>query len=604
MKPFRLARRPRPGVAPVRPAAWRPRAAAPGRRWLTTLAGTCLAAVLVGWPVMLAGHGVTAPGPAVSAPGPAVSVVLTAMQGPQARVLNPGPPTGLTATAGNAQVTLSWRAPTSDGGAAIIGYDVYLGTSPHGESASPVNGAALIAGTSYTVTGLKNGTTYYFTADAVNDASLHSAASGETSATPAAPVTAPGAPAGLTAAAGDAQVSLSWQAPGSDGGAQITSYNVYEGTGSNITGKPVASAQGTGATIKNLTNGTTYFFKVTAVNKAGEGPASGAASATPTAAITNPGPPNGLTASPGNGQVTLSWAAPASDGGASISGYEIYRGTRPGGESSVPVNGTPVQATSYTLTGLTNGTTYYFTVAAVNQASRQGGASGEASATPVSATAPATSASPATSTSSAGATGAAGAGGAPGAPAGLTATAGNAEVSLSWTAPASVGGSPPASYHVYAGTSPGFIPGAAVSSTTSTNATVTGLTNGTTYYFVVTAVDANGKVSGTSGEVSAMPTGTAVLAATSKKVPKPVIVSLAAVAVGATAGALTLTARRLRKRPRPRPPLAPPSDVRAVPDKVRPGPVTLHEIGVEETYTVRLEPLPAAIITTIEEIST
>src|SRR5713101_9838249 len=130
---------------------------------LTTLAGTCLAAVLAGWPMMLAGSVVTAP------PGPGVSVVLTAMRGPQARVLNPGPPRGLTATAGNAQATLSWQAPASDGGAAIIGYDVYLGTSSHGESQSPANGA-LIRGTSYTVTGLKNGTTYYVMADAVNDA--------------------------------------------------------------------------------------------------------------------------------------------------------------------------------------------------------------------------------------------------------------------------------------------------------------------------------------------------------------------------------------------------------------------------------------------------
>jgi hypothetical protein len=83
--------------------------------------------------------------------------------------------------------------------------------------------------------------------------------------------------------------------------------------------------------VKGLTNRTTYSFKVTAVNKAGEGPASGAASATPAAATTKPGPPNGLTASPGNGQVTLSWTAPGSNGGAIISGYEIYRGTTPGG---------------------------------------------------------------------------------------------------------------------------------------------------------------------------------------------------------------------------------------------------------------------------------
>ncbi len=158
------------------------------------MAGTCLAAVLAGWPVMLAG-GAPAASSVTALAGPSVSVVLTAVREPQARILNPGPPTGLTATGGNGQVTLSWRPPASDGGAAIIGYDVYMGRSSGGESASPVNGA-LIGGTSYTMTGLTNGSTYYFRADAVNDANLHSAASAEASATPVAPVTGPGRPAG------------------------------------------------------------------------------------------------------------------------------------------------------------------------------------------------------------------------------------------------------------------------------------------------------------------------------------------------------------------------------------------------------------------------
>lgn len=585
MKSFRLARRCLPGVTPGRPAARH----APSWRWLSTLAGPCLAAVLASWPALLAGGSVA--GPPADGPG----VVLTAMQRPHARVINPGPPTGLTAIAGNGQVSLSWTAPASNGGAAIIGYHVYLGTSSHGESASPVN-TSLITGTSYTVTGLTNGTTYYFTADAVNDADLRSAASAEASATPAAPVTAPGAPTGLTATAGDGQVSLSWKAPASDGGAAITSYNLYEGTTQNIKGKPVASPGGTSVTVKNLANGTTYYFKVTAVNKAGEGPASGTASATPASAVTQPGAPTGLTVTPGNGRVTLSWTAPAADGGAGISGYLIYQGTSPGGESRVAVNGALVQATSYTVTGLANGTVYYFTVAAVNAARRQGNNSGEASATPVLATAPASASTSPASTSASPVAGT----GAPAGPTGLTATAGDAQVTLSWTAPAS-GGSLPTSYHVYEGTSPGFSLGTPVSSTTGTSATVTGLANGTTYYFVVTAVDASGKVSAASGEASAQPTGKAIL--TSKKVPKPVIVSLAAVAFGATAGALTLATRRLRKRPpRSHPPAAPPSEVRAVPDQGRPGPVSIHEIGTEETYTVRLEPLPAAIITTIEEI--
>jgi len=172
-------------------------------------------------------------------------------------------------------------------------------------------------------------------------------------------------------------------------------------------------------------------------------------------------------------------------------------------------------------------------------------------------------------------------------------------VGLSWTAP---GGSTPASYHVYEGTNPGFALGNPVASTTGTSATVTGLTNGTTYYFVVTAVGSGGTASGASAEASAQPTTMAVLASATGKVPKPVIALLAIVAVVAIAAAAALTARRLRKRPRRRPPGAPPADVRAVPEPGPPSPVSLHEIGLAETYVVRLEPLPAAIITTIEEL--
>jgi hypothetical protein len=171
-------------------------------------------------------------------------------------------------------------------------------------------------------------------------------------------------------------------------------------------------------------------------------------------------------------------------------------------------------------------------------------------------------------------------------------------VSLSWTAPASDGGSPLARYQVYLSTSADLSASTLVKTVTGTSTVVTGLTNGTTYYFAVTAVNTDGTMSSASGEASAEPTENAVL--TSKQVPKLVIILLAAVAIAATAGALTLGVRRLR--PRARPPLAPPADVRAVPDKGRPGLVSIQEIGTDETYTVRFEPLPAAIITTIEEL--
>jgi hypothetical protein len=156
-------------------------------------------------------------------------------------------------------------------------------------------------------------------------------------------------PAGLTAAAGDGQVTLSWTAPASDGGSPVTGYNVYKGTTS---GGETGPANGTlvtatGYKVTGLVNGTTYYFRVTAVNKAGESKPSVEAKAVPVGA---PGVPAGLTAAAGDGQVTLSWTAPASDGGSPVTGYNVYKGTKSGGETG-PANGTLVTATGYKLTG-------------------------------------------------------------------------------------------------------------------------------------------------------------------------------------------------------------------------------------------------------------
>jgi hypothetical protein len=129
----------------------------------------------------------------------------------------------------------------------------------------------------------------------------------------------------------------------------------------------------TSYTSTGLTNGATYYYKVAAVNAGGTSPLSAEASATPQ--VSAPAAPTGLTATAGNAQVALSWTA--SSGATS---YSIYRGTTAGGESSTAI-ATGISGTSFTNTGLTNGATYYYKVAAVNA----GGASplsGEASATP------------------------------------------------------------------------------------------------------------------------------------------------------------------------------------------------------------------------------
>src|SRR4029079_6079679 len=122
-----------------------------------------------------------------------------------------------------------------------------------------------------------------------------------------------------------------------------------------------------------------------AVNSVGEGARSTERSATPTAPATAPATPT-LSATAGNGSVSLSWNAPA-DGGSAITGYKLYRGTSSGGEILWANLGT---ATSWTDTGASNGTTYYYQLSAVNSVG-EGSRSSERSATPTApATAPAT----------------------------------------------------------------------------------------------------------------------------------------------------------------------------------------------------------------------
>jgi titin len=468
------------------------------------------------------------------------------------------------------------------------------------------------------VPGLVNGTTYYFTVAAVNGVG-EGTASAEVSAVPAA---MPGAPVRLTAAAGNAQVTLSWTAPASDGGLPVTGYHLYAGTTADFSGQSsIATLTGTVVTVTGLANGTTYYFKVAAVSRAGEGPGT-VAEAVP---LTTPGAPAGLTATPGDSQATLSWAAPASDGGAPISEYIVYQGTSPGGETSAPVSGSPVTATSTTVTGLLKGTTYYFEVVAVNAAG-QSPLSAEASAAlpPIPPSSPSSSgpvtpsgpASSATTLSSTGSESASAPAPAFAPPTGLTATAGNTQVDLSWVPPPPDGGPPVSGYKVYYATAPGVQPGTALRYTQATAGSVAPLVNGTVYYFRVTAVNAAGNESPASTEVSAEPTGPASgvnVSLNSPTVPNHLIALLAAVAALAVGGALTLITRRRRRlhsrdpdsrargRARSGQQTAVPPDVRAVPDTARPDMVGVRDTGAEPTQTVRLEPHPGATTTTIKE---
>jgi hypothetical protein len=177
--------------------------------------------------------------------------------------------TGLTATAGNAQVTLNWTASSGS-----TTYYVKRSTTSGAETQ-----IATATSTSYTDTGLTNGTKYFYVVSAYNSYG-QSANSAEVNATPAAPGTPPAAPTGLQATAGNAQVTLSWSA--STG---ATGYNVKRST-TNGSGYALVSASATTGYIDTgLTNGTTYYYVVTALNTSGESGNSNQASATPANAV-------------------------------------------------------------------------------------------------------------------------------------------------------------------------------------------------------------------------------------------------------------------------------------------------------------------------------
>jgi len=274
----------------------------------------------------------------------------------------PSSPSGLTASAANAQVDLTWNASTG-----ATAYYVKRSTTTGG----PYTQIATPATTSYADNGVTNGTKYYYVVSAYNSYG-QSANSAEVNATPTAPPP-PAVPTGLQATAGNTQVSLTWTAI-----TAATSYHVKRSTTNGGPYTQVAAPISPNFTDTGLANGTAYFYVVSALNSAGESANSSPVSATPVAPATPPAAPTGLQATAGNAQVSLTWTT--STGATS---YHVKRSTTSGG----PYTQVAAPATTSDAdVGLTNGTTYYYVVSALNAAGESADSS-QASATPVNATA-------------------------------------------------------------------------------------------------------------------------------------------------------------------------------------------------------------------------
>lgn len=279
---------------------------------------------------------------------------------PNVAVAVPPAPTGVNASAGDQRVTLTWTAAPG-----ATSYSIYRSTSP-GARGSLI-GSSSTPG--HTDTAVLNGTTYYYVVTASNAAGEGPASTQSAPATPAVPLSAPPAPTGVNATAGNAQVTLTWTAA-----ARAASYKVYRATAPGVQGSLLGTSTGTSYTDASAANGTTYYYRVAAVNAAGDSPPSAqTAGATPSAPITVPAAPAGLSATDGVAQVTLSWTAVP--GAAS---YQVYRSTTPGLQGSLL--GTSTAANYADITAL-DGTSYHYRVTASNGAG-EGPASAAVSLTP------------------------------------------------------------------------------------------------------------------------------------------------------------------------------------------------------------------------------
>ncbi len=228
-------------------------------------------------------------------------------------------------------------------------------------------------------------------------------------------------PPSLAGRVGDGVAHLSFAPPSSDRGSAVTRYLVYRRVaGGSYPANPLVAVRGATAYDDTaVVNGQTYDYALSAVNAFGESALSNEAGVTPQpVTLGPPSAPTSMTAISGAGSVQLSWSVPNGDGGSPVTGYRVYRGAASGAETLLADS---VGSLDYTDATVTAGTTYYYTVTAVN-ANGEGPTPAEAGAKPTA--------------------------GAPSAPT-LTATAGSGVVHLSWTTPAADGGSAILRYAVY-----------------------------------------------------------------------------------------------------------------------------------------------------------
>jgi fibronectin type 3 domain-containing protein len=277
---------------------------------------------------------------------------------PHIPTVAPAAPDRPVLTVSSRELTVSWQAVEL-----TESYEVWFGTSDNSTQAQKFGGDITGGITETIITGLTNEQTYYVWIKAKNIVGT-SDFSPVANAKPSAFVVLPEKPTTPTVTLGNRELFVNWQSV--EG---TLFYEVWTGATNNSTNatKYGADISGTATVLTGLSNGIAYYIWIKAKNNIGISEFSPVASGTPSAfATTPPTPSSAPTISAGSGQLTLSWQA--AEG---ANDYEIWTGTTIN-PTTATKHGGDVSSTSATITGLTNGTTYYIWIKAKNSIGTSG----------------------------------------------------------------------------------------------------------------------------------------------------------------------------------------------------------------------------------------
>jgi uncharacterized repeat protein (TIGR02543 family) len=446
---------------------------ASGGSFTTAAAPTKTGFTFTGW-----SDGATTTNAATAITNVAGNITLTA----QWTIAVPGIPGTPTAAPGNGSATITIAAPTTGG----LPSSYTVTASPGGATCT-----VTAPGTSCTIAPLTNGTAYTFTSTATNAAGSSTSASTATAAIT--PAGVPLSPSSITGTGLGGSTTIEWIVPTSDGGSAITDYVIeYSVAGSGTwTTFADGTSTATTATITGLTAGSSYEFRVSAKNLIG----SSLPSFTSPVVDALPAAPTISSVTGASGKVTVAWNAPSHLGSGTLTDYEV---TAYDADGNVAGSCNPASGQrTCEVTGLDNGSSYTFKVAAVTTV----GSSVQSSASSV--VVPA---------------------GVPSSPANVVAVTSGSNMTVTFDAPSDNGGSAITSYVVTSDP-------AGATCTVGANATTytcTGLTAGTNYSYSVKAVNSK-------GESSASLASTGVTAVAAPSAPQNVSAVI-------TAGTTTLSA--------------------------------------------------------------